>query len=87
MALRIRFDHRFDRLADALLDSLDEAPEAAGGHGAARGETTGQREGTADPLAERTVIVPSVGVGRWLQRRDAARHGAAAIGRPRCWER
>ncbi|MEZ5603591.1 MAG: exodeoxyribonuclease V subunit gamma [Burkholderiaceae bacterium] len=66
MALRIRFDHRVDRLADALLDALEHEPAP----------------GAGDPLAERTVIVPSVGVGRWLQRRDASRHGVSTRLRP-----
>jgi len=66
VALHLRFDHRFDRLADALLDALDGQP--AGGDG--------------DPFAERTVIVPSVGVGRWLQQRDAHRHGVSTRLRP-----
>ena len=69
MALRIRFDHRVDRLADALLDSLDSLDREPG-------------DGRDDPLAERTVIVPSVGVGRWLQRRDAGRHGISTRLRP-----
>lgn len=30
------------------------------------------------PLAERVVVVPSAGVARWLQRRDAQRHGISA---------
>lgn len=36
----------------------------------------------AGPFDERVVIVPSAGVGRWLQRRDAQRHGVSARLRP-----
>lgn len=34
------------------------------------------------PFDERVVIVPSSGIGRWLQRRDAQRHGISARLRP-----
>ncbi|MCL4183838.1 MAG: exodeoxyribonuclease V subunit gamma, partial [Burkholderiaceae bacterium] len=53
---------RFDHRIERLADALLDALDHA----------------PADPLAERTVIVPSVGVGRWLQRRDAGRHGVSA---------
>ncbi len=36
----------------------------------------------AGPFDERVVVVPSAGVGRWLQRRDAQRHGVSARLRP-----
>ncbi len=36
----------------------------------------------AGPFDERVVVVPSAGVGRWLQRRDAQRHGVSAQLRP-----
>jgi len=36
----------------------------------------------AGPFDERVVVVPSTGVGRWLQRRDAQRHGVSARLRP-----
>jgi len=57
---------RFDHRFERLADALLDALDASAG----------------DPLAERTVIVPSVGVGRWLQRRDADRHGVSARLRP-----
>ncbi|MCD6679358.1 MAG: exodeoxyribonuclease V subunit gamma [Burkholderiaceae bacterium] len=36
----------------------------------------------AGPFDERVVVVPSTGVGRWLQRRDAERRGVSARLRP-----
>ncbi len=36
----------------------------------------------AGPFDERVVVVPSTGVGRWLQQRDAQRHGVSARMRP-----
>lgn len=57
---------RFDHRFERLADALLDALD----------------ETPDDPLAERTVIVPSVGVGRWLQRRDAGRHGVSARLRP-----
>lgn len=36
----------------------------------------------AGPFDERVVVVPSAGVGRWLQRRDAQRHGVSVRLRP-----
>ncbi len=36
----------------------------------------------AGPFDERVVVVPSTGVGRWLQQRDAQRHGVSARLRP-----
>lgn len=36
----------------------------------------------AGPFDERVVVVPSAGVGRWLQQRDAQRHGVSARLRP-----
>ncbi len=36
----------------------------------------------AGPFDERVVVVPSAGVGRWLQRRDAQRHGVSVQLRP-----
>ncbi len=53
---------RFDHRVERLADALLDALD----------------QGPDDPLAERTVVVPSVGVGRWLQRRDARRHGVSA---------
>jgi exodeoxyribonuclease V gamma subunit len=82
VALHIHFDHRFDRLADTLLDALDEAPATDHGADTNGGQAAGEGVDPGDALAERTVIVPSVGVGRWLQRRDAARHGISARLRP-----
>ena len=57
---------RFDHRFERLADALLDALDASAG----------------DALAERTVIVPSIGVGRWLQRRDAGRHGVSARLRP-----
>ncbi len=57
---------RFDHRCERLADALLDSFD----------------EGLANPLAERTVIVPSVGVGRWLQRREAARLGVSARLRP-----
>ncbi|RPH62851.1 MAG: exonuclease V subunit gamma, partial [Burkholderiales bacterium] len=57
---------RFDHRFERLADALLDVLDQTSG----------------DPLAERTVIVPSVGVGRWLQRRDAARHGISTRLRP-----
>ena len=57
---------RFDHRVERLADALLDALDDLPG----------------DPLAERTVIVPSVGVGRWLQRRDASRHGVSTRLRP-----
>ncbi len=53
---------RFDHRFERLADALLDELDRA----------------SDDPLAGRTVIVPSIGVGRWLQRRDAARHGVSA---------
>jgi len=36
----------------------------------------------AGPFDERVVVVPSTGTGRWLQQRDAQRHGVSARLRP-----
>ncbi|HQY27370.1 MAG TPA: exodeoxyribonuclease V subunit gamma [Burkholderiaceae bacterium] len=57
---------RFDHRFERLADALLDALDGSAGN----------------PLAESTVIVPSVGVGRWLQRRDASRHGVSARIRP-----
>lgn len=57
---------RFDHRFERLADALLDSLDAA---------ATG-------PFAERVVIVPSAGVGRWLQRRDARRHGISARLRP-----
>ena len=57
---------RFDHRFERLADALLESLEEAPG----------------GPLAERTVIVPSIGVGRWLQRREAERFGVSARLRP-----
>lgn len=53
---------RFDDRLDRLADALIEELSVASG----------------DPLAEDSVIVPGVGVGRWLQQRIADRSGVSA---------
>ncbi len=53
---------RFDHRFERLADALLDAFD----------------ERCRSPLAERVVVVPSAGVARWLQRRDAQRHGVSA---------
>lgn len=57
---------RFDHRLERLADALLDAFD----------------ERCDTPFAERVVVVPSAGVARWLQRRDAQRHGVSARIRP-----